>query len=118
MHLGTLLLAAGRLAPSDRRSAVQATGTTPSLRIETGSHVAPIRAASMDRDGRYAVTASEDKTARVWDAASGSLLSVFRPPSGPGNDGKLYAVAMAPDGALFAAAGWSASNDLFIWSAA
>jgi WD40 repeat protein len=86
----------------------------PSLRIETGSHVAPIRAASMDRDGRYAVTASEDKTARVWDAASGTLLSVFRPPSGPGNDGKLYAVAMAPDGAVFAAAGWSASNDLYL----
>jgi WD40 repeat protein len=87
---------------------------TPSLRIETGSHVAPIRAAGMDRDGRYAVTASEDKTARIWDAASGSLLAVFRPPSGAGNDGKLYAVAMAPDGALVAAAGWSASNDLYL----
>ena len=87
---------------------------TPTLRLETGTHHAPIRAAGMDRDGRYVVTASEDKTARVWDAANGILLSVFRPPSGPGNDGKLYAVAMAPDGASFAAAGWSAGNDLYL----
>ncbi|WP_245754643.1 caspase family protein [Candidatus Accumulibacter aalborgensis] len=88
--------------------------TAPDLRVETGSHVAPIRAASMDRGGRYVVTASEDKTARVWDVGSGSLLSVFRPPSGPGNDGKLYAVAITPDGASFAAAGWSAGNDLYL----
>ncbi|MET3133449.1 WD40 repeat protein [Oxalobacteraceae bacterium GrIS 1.11] len=102
------VLAAGLLAPA-RPGEV-----APALRLDTGTHLAPIRAAAMDRAGSFVVTASEDKSARVWDAASGALLSVFRPPSAPGNDGKLYAVAMAPDGSAFAAAGWSANNDLYL----
>ncbi len=92
------------------------TGTTLSLRLETGAHSAAIRAASMDSGGRYVVTASEDKTARVWDASDGALLSVFRPPSAPGNIGKLYAVSMAPDGSIYATAGWSAGNDVYLVS--
>jgi WD40 repeat protein len=85
-----------------------------SLRIETGTHIAPIRAISADRAGRFAITAAEDKTARVWDVATGRLVQVFRPPSASGNDGKLFAAAMLPDGTLFAVAGWSAKNDLYL----
>ncbi len=87
-----------------------------SLRLETGTHAAAIRAAGIDSGGRFVVTASEDKTARVWDAASGALLSVFRPPSAPGNAGKLFAVSMAPDGSTYATAGWSAGNDVYLVS--
>lgn len=89
-------------------------GEIPSLRLETGMHVAPIRAASVDAGGRFAITASEDKTARVWDLASGALLSTFRPPSSPGNDGKLFAAAIAPDASSYAVAGWSAGNDVYL----
>jgi WD40 repeat protein len=88
--------------------------TALSLRLETGTHVAAIRTASMDAAGRFVVTASEDKSARVWDSASGTLLSIFRPPSAAGNNGKLFAAAMAPDGLLYATAGWSAGNDLYL----
>jgi len=102
------------LAAMNAAMAAVGSEAPPTLRIETGTHVAPIRALGSDREGNYIVTASEDKTARVWDAASGGLLSVFRPPSGAGNDGKLYAVAMTPDGAIYAAAGWSAGNDLYL----
>ena len=49
----------------------------------------------------------DDKTARVWSLASGELLKVLRPPIGSGNEGKLNAVAISPDGATVAAAGWT-----------
>ena len=62
--------------------------TSPQLRLETGSHTAAIRAASIDSSGRFVVTASEDKTARVWDAVSGALQSNIRPPSEAANNRK------------------------------
>jgi hypothetical protein len=42
----------------------------PILRVETGTHTAPIRAVDTDRAGLSVLTASDDKTARLWRAAS------------------------------------------------
>ena len=64
----------------------------PALALDPGVHTAPIRRADVDRDGRFAVTASEDKTARVWSLADGRLERTIRLPTGPGNVGKAYAV--------------------------
>ena len=61
----------------------------------------------MDAAGRLAVTGSDDKTVRVWSLTDGKLLRTIRMPAGPGNIGKIYAVAMSPDGALVAAGGWT-----------
>ena len=82
----------------------------PELRIETGMHTAIIRRIAIDRDNRYLVTSSEDKTARVWELPSGRLLRVLRPPLGDGNEGKLYSVAMSPDGRVVAVGGWTGYN--------
>lgn len=68
-------------------------------------HTAPIFRIDVDATGRWAVTASPDKTARVWDAATGRLAQVLRPPIGPGDEGKLLAVAISPDAAVVAAGG-------------
>ena len=87
----------------------------PILRTSIGSHSAPIRAIDVDSKGRYAVTAAEDKTAGVWDLESGKLLQVLRPPLGPGNDGKLFAAAIMPDGTMVAVGGWSADNDVYLF---
>jgi uncharacterized caspase-like protein/WD40 repeat protein len=91
-------------------STVAAAGKPPQapiIRIETDMHTARISSISVDDSGHYLVTASDDKTLRLWELATGRLLRVLRPPIGQGNEGKMYAAAMSPDGSIVAGAGWS-----------
>lgn len=79
----------------------------PMLRLDTGMHTAPIKGIASDRDGRWLVTASDDKTLRLWSLDDGVLLRTLRVPIGIGNAGRLFAVAMDPDGDWIAAGGWT-----------
>src|SRR4051812_43405346 len=79
----------------------------PILRIETGMHTAAVWRAGVDAQGRWLVTSSVDKTARVWNLATGELVRTIRPPIGNGNEGMLYALALSPDGNTIAAGGWT-----------
>ncbi|RYY67650.1 MAG: peptidase C14 [Chitinophagaceae bacterium] len=81
--------------------------TQPILKIETGSHMAMANRVATDRAGTYVVTCSDDKTARLWDAATGRLLRTFRVPVGASNEGKVYSMALSPDGRFVALAGWT-----------
>ncbi len=91
---------------------------TPQLRVDTGAHSAPVRALDVDANGRFAVTAAEDKTARVWELGTGRLLQTLRPPIGANNDGKLFAAAITPDGEVIAVGGWSPDNDVYLFDRA
>src|SRR6202035_748576 len=82
--------------------------TEPMLRIETGKHGALISRIERDAANRFAVTASSEKTVRVWSLPDGRLMRVLRLPSDQGNIGKAYAVAISPDGTTVAAGGWTA----------
>ena len=81
--------------------------TAPMLRLETGMHTAMIRRIGIDAANRYLVTGSEDKTVRVWELVTGRLLRTLRPPIDVGNEGRIDAVALSPDGRTVAAAGWT-----------
>jgi WD40 repeat protein len=83
----------------------------PILRIDAGMHTGPIYHIAVDARSRWLVTASHDKTARVWDLATGRLLNVIRPPIGTNDEGKLYGLAMSPDGEVVALGGWTQFND-------
>jgi WD40 repeat protein len=77
----------------------------PLPQLEAGMHGARINRIATDAAGRWAVTVSHDKTARIWDVTTGSLVRVLRPPQDEGNEGQLNAVAISPDGETIAVGG-------------
>src|SRR3954452_6787164 len=100
------LLAAGQAAAAD-----DGLYADPFLVLEPGRHTPMIHRLDAAREGRFLVTASDDKTVRVWAAEDGRLLRTLRLPAGPGHVGRAYAAAISPDGALVAAGGYTGTPE-------
>lgn len=81
----------------------------PVLTIDPGTHTAAIRQLAIDPDEQLLVTASDDRTARVWEIATGRLLHTLHVPVGDDDAGRLYAAAISPDRRL-ALAGTTAAQ--------
>jgi WD40 repeat protein len=109
--MGSLIVGANLLATFSGALAAPMPSREPVLRIETGAHLAAITRISTDKTGRWLVTASEDKTARLWDSRNGEALTVLRPPLGSDSVGAVYAAAMSPDGRSVALGGNSNFGD-------
>ncbi len=86
---------------------------TPYLRIDPEGHTSSITRLSVDATGKYLVSSSKDKTARLWDLESNKLLRTLRPPIGPGIEGLLYAVSISPDALTIATGGVDRRTYLF-----
>ncbi len=63
----------------------------------TFRHPAAVTDARFSSDGRYLLTASRDGVARIWDIASGEVITAFR-----GHLGQVTSVAFSPAGGQIA----------------
>ena len=88
----------------------QVSTTPPILQVDPGGHKAVIRDVTFTPDGRYLVSAADDKLIRVWDLETGKTVRTLRGQIGAGNEGKIYAMALSPDGRWLAAGGWLPGN--------
>ncbi|MCG7985334.1 MAG: caspase family protein [Candidatus Thiodiazotropha lotti] len=97
----------------------------PQLRLSPGMHTGRVNRISANQTCTRLVTASHDRTARLWDlqtkTATGvstpTLLKTFRVPINSNDeDGKLYAVAMNPTGTIVAVGGVTPSTNEDSWS--
>ena len=99
----------------------QMPSSAPFLRIETGFHHSKIWRMDLDAAHRWLVTASSDKTARIWDLRNNGLAAlVFRPPVGSGDLGALYGAAITPDGNTVAcgALNWQGAASVYLFDRA
>jgi WD40 repeat protein len=82
----------------------------PLLMLDTGGHMAKMTGLTFTPDGKQLVSAGDDKVIRVWDWEAGKTIRTIRGQVGPGHEGKIFAMALSPDGRWLAAAGWMDST--------
>src|SRR6516162_3165872 len=104
--LGLLAVAFWCLAPgSPARCEDQ-----PVVMLDTGGHQSQVRSVTFTADGKYLVSAGEDKVVRVWDWRAGKTVRVIRGQASLGQEGKIYALALSLDGRWLAAGGFMAPS--------
>ncbi|GAC15631.1 caspase family protein [Aliiglaciecola lipolytica] len=74
------------------------------LRIETGAHTAPINQVLATSDGKFLITAANDKTIRVWDIDNEKESRRILGFIGEGPDGMIHYIGLSPDNNLLAVA--------------
>src|SRR5262245_9959694 len=77
--------------------------------LDPRGHAGEVTGVAFTPDGRFALTAAEDRTVRIWDAATGDTVRILRMPPAPAGGG-LTSLALSPDGKTLATGGWVTSG--------
>jgi WD40 repeat protein len=77
------------------------------IRVFPG-HTREVQNVAITRDGRYALSASADKTVRLWDLQTGHQLHCFT-----GHTDNVIGVAISPDGKFGLSGSWD--NTVRLW---
>ncbi len=73
-------------------------------------HFAYVSSASFSSDGRYILTGSSDKTAKVWDSLTGKVLRTFA-----GHTEEVYSASFSGDGKRIVTGSWDQTAK--VWDA-
>jgi len=106
-----LALPTDKTRVSPAAAALAAALSQAKWRFALGGHVGAVNSAAFSHDGSRIVTASSDKTARIWDAASAKEIAVLR-----GHDNAVNSAAFSHDGSRIVTA--SLDGTTRIWDAA
>ena len=96
---------------SEALSVFHEAGATDAAVLAITGHTGPVRFATFSPDGRQIVTASYDKSARIWDAATGRQVLKLS-----GHTDRVLSAAFSPDGRQIVTA--STDKSARIWDAA
>ena len=77
-------------------------------KLPSEGHTGPVRAVAVTPDGRCAVSASDDRTLRLWDLGTGQTIRTLE-----GHTDLVKAVAVTPDGRRAVSA--SDDHTLRVW---
>src|ERR1700751_4166783 len=83
------------------------------VRATLRGHTLALASVAYSPDGKFIATGSYDRTAKVWDAASGKEIVTLT-----GHTAAVEAVAFSPDGKTLATGSYDATVKLWDWAAA
>ena len=115
-------LADADFSPDGRFVAGAGTGTNSTVQVwdvQTGipvftlRHDGPVLSVAFSPNGRFIGTGSVDGTARLWNAADGQSLAVFKHPAGVSRGDDVQMVSFSPDSTRFLTVGGDRFARLF-----